>query len=190
LIAGAAVWGKTDLVAESTDEYAVVLNRPIAEPLNALMDAVLIVDAGEKSVSSSLGHALVNKNDYAQTRFATAETNLGKLIDAMCKGNVRSFISIVESEALQLHAMMMLSSPAFILMRPNTLAVIEKIWQYREKTGAPLAFTLDAGANVHLLFPKLYNNQIVDFIDRELVAYCQNGQYLCSHTGTGPVEII
>jgi diphosphomevalonate decarboxylase len=64
------------------------------------------------------------------------------------------FITLVEHEALTLHAMMMMSEPAFILMKTGTLEVINKLWNFRKETGNPLFFTLDAGANVHLLFPE------------------------------------
>lgn len=186
LFAAPSVWGEYPEIAGSSDEYAVPVDFIPAEPLNNLMDAVLIVDEGEKKVSSTEGHALLDKNPYAQARFGTARADLAKLLDAMKKGNMRSFISIVESEALQLHAMMMASSPYYVLMRPNTLAIIEKIWEYREKTGTPIMFTLDAGANVHLLFPGVYKTEIVNFITSSLLVYCQKGQYLCTETGAAP----
>jgi diphosphomevalonate decarboxylase len=43
--------------------------------------------------------------------------------------------------------------PYFILMKPNTLEIINAIWNsYDTKT--PVCFTLDAGANVHVLYPE------------------------------------
>jgi diphosphomevalonate decarboxylase len=61
---------------------------------------------------------------------------------------------VVESEALTLHAMMMTSMPYFILMKPNTLEIINAIWKFRNDTKTPVCFTLDAGANVHVLYPE------------------------------------
>ncbi len=60
----------------------------------------------------------------------------------------------METEALTLHAMMMSSDPYFLLVRPNTIAIIEKVWAFREKNQLNLTITLDAGANVHLLYPE------------------------------------
>jgi diphosphomevalonate decarboxylase len=81
----------------------------------------------------------------------------------------------VEHEALTLHAMMMMSEPAFILMKTGTLAVINKIWEFRKETNLPLFFTLDAGANVHLLFPSnKEEDEIKSFIIKELVQHTQN----------------
>lgn len=189
LYAQPGIWGSHGNIENSSDEYAIPFTDEIAAPLNNLMDAVLIVDAGEKKVSSTEGHSLLAGNPYAHKRFEVATQNLQRILDAMRKGSVRTFISIVESEALQLHAMMMVSSPYYLLMRPNTLAVIEKIWEFREKSGLPLMFTLDAGANVHLLFPEMYRSEIVHFIENELLVYCQNGKYLCSATGKGPAKL-
>ena len=106
----------------------------------------------------------------------------------LANGELDRFIALVELEALTLHAMMMSSSPYFMLMKPNTLAIMECIWQYRRETQVPLCFTLDAGANVHVLYPNEYKEKVLQFIKNELVAYCENGQYICDQVGTG-VEI-
>jgi diphosphomevalonate decarboxylase len=108
----------------------------------------------------------------------------------MRNGDVQQFIAIVESEALQLHSMMMTSLPYYVLMRPNTLAIIEKIWQFRESSGLPLCFTLDAGANVHLLYDGKIDETLMNFVNNTLLSYCKNGQYLCSTTGKRPVAIV
>jgi diphosphomevalonate decarboxylase len=104
----------------------------------------------------------------------------------MQSGDVSRFMDIVESEALQLHAMMMASTPSFILMRPGTLAIIEKIRAYREQSGASVCFTLDAGANVHLLFASVDENRVVNNLLPSLLPHCQDNQYLCSNLNNGP----
>jgi len=70
-------------------------------------------------------------------------------------------------------------------MKPNTLQIINKIWEFRQSTGSNICFTLDAGANVHVLFPKAEQDKIYEFIKSELVAYCQNGHYICDRVGQG-----
>ena len=184
-----AIWGQHSEIEGSSDEFAIPFAGKVATEFSQMMDAVLIVDAGEKKVSSSAGHGLLKNNPYGPARFAEAERHLTELCDALTTGSEHRFISIVESEALQLHAMMMLSNPYYILMRPNTLAAIEKVWDYREKSGVPVAFTLDAGANVHLLFAGHYQQQVLNFIQSELLEYCQNGQYFCSATGFAPEKL-
>ena len=152
-------------------------------------DTILLVDKGEKQVSSTVGHDLMHGHPFAQQRFAQAHENLSKMKEALAKGNLDAFIKITESEALTLHAMMMTSMPYFILMKPNTLEIINRIWEYRAKTGVPVCFTLDAGANVHVLYPENVSSKVLDFIKSELVGYCQNSQYICDEIGTGAVKI-
>jgi diphosphomevalonate decarboxylase len=91
----------------------------------------------------------------------------------------------VESEALTLHVMMMTSYPYFILMKPNTLQIIHSIWLFRQKTNSKICFTLDAGANVHVLYPENEKEIVLQFIQKELVQFCQNAQYICDQIGLG-----
>ena len=69
------------------------------------------------------------------------------------KVEVERFGELLESEALTLHALMMSSHPYYTLIEPNTLQVISALRRFREETGHPVYFTLDAGPNVHLLYP-------------------------------------
>ncbi|PKP14674.1 MAG: diphosphomevalonate decarboxylase, partial [Bacteroidetes bacterium HGW-Bacteroidetes-23] len=91
-------------------------------------------------------------------------------------------------EALTLHSMMMTSMPYFILMKPNTLEIINKIWKFRQETAIQVCFTLDAGANVHLLYPADVREEVLQFIKNELVVHCQNEQYICDEIGLGAVQ--
>ncbi|ACU08302.1 Diphosphomevalonate decarboxylase [Flavobacteriaceae bacterium 3519-10] len=173
---GLVVWGKTDEVAGSSDLFAVPYpENEVHSVFRSFNDWVLLIHEGEKSVSSTIGHSLMNTNPYAERRFQQAHENFTLLKDILKTGDLAAFIKLVEHEALTLHAMMMMSDPAFILMKTGTLNVIHKIWEFREKTGLPLFFTLDAGANVHLLFPaNTDEDNIKEFITRELLQHTQN----------------
>ena len=178
------VWGNHHEVDVSNDEIAIPFNHihPIFEDYQ---DVILLVDKGQKKVSSTVGHGLMNNHPYAESRFKQAHDNLSKLLVALEKGDTDSFIQITENEALSLHAMMMSSNPYFILMKPNTLSIIEHVWEFRSETGIPLCFTLDAGANVHLLFPKEHITKVLGFINTTLVDFCEKEQYICDYIGTG-----
>ena len=174
---GLVVWGATPVVSGSADEYAVPYPvseiHPIFRDFN---DWVMLIHEGQKSVSSTVGHGLMNGNPYAQVRFAEAAQNFFTLQEILKNGDMEGFIKLVEHEALTLHAMMMVSDPAFILMQTGTLEIIHKVWDFRRETGLPLFFTLDAGANVHLLFPNDgQQERIKAFIETELLAYTQSG---------------
>jgi len=182
-------WGKQVNIKGSSDEYGIEFPYAIHENFKNYQDTILLVDKGEKQVSSTVGHDLMHNHPFAERRFAQAHENLDKLISIFENGNLNEFIKIVESEALTLHAMMMTSMPYYILMKPNTLQIINTIWKFRNETQIPVCFTLDAGANVHVLYPNKDKEKVLQFIKDELVDFCQNGQYLCDEIGNGAIQI-
>ena len=172
---GLVVWGRSDEVDGSSDLFAVPYpETEIHDIFRDFNDWVLLIHEGQKSVSSTVGHGLMNTNPYAERRFQEARENFIPMKEILKTGDMERFIILVEHEALTLHAMMMMSEPAFILMKTGTLEVINKIWDFRRETGLPLFFTLDAGANVHLLFPSSGSeDRIKIFIETELLPHTQ-----------------
>ena len=184
------VWGNHNNISGSSDLFGVEFPGAIHENFKNYQDTILLVDKGEKQVSSTIGHDLMHGHPFAERRFQQAHENLDALISIFESGDLTEFIKIVESEALTLHAMMMTSIPYFILTKPNTLEIINAIWKFRNETQIPVCFTLDAGANVHVLYPENVKEEVLTFIKNNLVGYCQNGQYICDEIGFGCQLII
>lgn len=184
------VWGNHTKISGSSDLFGVAFPSVIHENFRSYQDTILLVDKGEKQVSSTVGHDLMFGHPFAEPRFLQAHHNLSAIKNVLETGDVEQFIKIVESEALTLHAMMMTSMPYFILMKPNTLEIINRIWKIRNETQIPVCFTLDAGANVHVLYPANVKETVLQFIQDELVGYCQNGQYICDEIGMGSQMIM
>lgn len=184
-----ALWGATEAYAGSSDEYAIPLENDIHPVFKTYRDSILIVSGETKSVSSRAGHALMEGNPYAPARYAQANENIKNLLAALKSGDLDTFMSITESEALQLHALMMCSNPSFILMKPNTLRIIEEVRLFRNETHIPLCFTLDAGPNVHLLYPDSEAEKVEEFIKNTLSTYCNEGRWIADHVGDGPKKL-
>ncbi len=182
-------WGRHKKISGSSDLYGIKYPYKVHDIFKNYCDTILLVDKGQKQVSSTIGHNLMRKHPFAEQRFQQAHENLDKLKAIFASGNLDAFIKIVEGEALTLHAMMMTSMPYFILMKPNTLEIINKIWKFRAASKTNVCFTLDAGANVHVLYPENEKNEVFQFIKDELVAYCENQQYLCDRIGFGAKKI-
>ena len=178
------IWGEHAGTPGSSDLYGIPFDD-VHENFRSYQDTILLVDKGEKLVSSTVGHELMHGHPFANQRFAQAHENLTAIKNILATGDLDGFIKIVESEALTLHSMMMTSQPYFILMKPNTLEIINRIWKFRAETGVPVCFTLDAGANVHVLYPENVAVKVFEFIKNELVGYCQNSQYICDAIGAG-----
>ena len=182
-------WGKHNEIKESSNLYGISYTNEVHPVFQNYQDTILLVHKGQKQVSSTAGHNLMHTHPYAEERFSQAHKNISQLMAILKKGDLIKFIELVESEALTLHAMMMTSVPYFILMKPQTLEIIEKIWAFRAATNTPVCFTLDAGANVHVLYPREVSEKVLQFIKNELVAYCENGQYICDQIGNGSKKI-
>ncbi|CAM1339360.1 diphosphomevalonate/mevalonate 3,5-bisphosphate decarboxylase family protein [Tenacibaculum aestuarii] len=183
------VWGNHPEIKGSSDLFGVKFPYEVHPIFENYQDTILLVDKGEKQVSSTVGHNLMYNHPYAENRFIQANENLEKLSRILQNGDIKAFINLVESEALTLHAMMLTSNPYFILMKPNTLEIINKIWEYREENNSNICFTLDAGANVHVLYPNSEKTETELFIKNILAAYCQKNQYICDSVGFGAKPI-
>ncbi|AUC22003.1 diphosphomevalonate decarboxylase [Polaribacter sejongensis] len=179
------VWGNHPEIEGSSDLFGVKFPYKLHSVFENYQDAILLVDKGEKQVSSTVGHNLMHEHPYAESRFTQANDNLSKISEILQNGDIKAFVNLVESEALTLHAMMMTSNPYFILMKPNTLEIINKIWEYRTENDSNICFTLDAGANVHVLYPEVEKEKVNQFIEKELSKYCQKNQYIYDSVGFG-----
>ena len=185
----AALWGKTLEIETSSDAFSIGIAKKLHPIFKTYHDSILIINSGIKAVSSSAGHALMEGNPFAEARFQKAGEHILELLEVLQNGNLERFVEIIESEALQLHALMMCSEPSFMLMQPNTLKAIQLIRNFRKESGIPLCFTLDAGPNIHLLYPDAYNYQVARFIKDQMLPLCINGQWIDDRVGEGPIRL-
>ncbi|NBU51913.1 MAG: diphosphomevalonate decarboxylase [Chitinophagia bacterium] len=184
-----AAWGKSEFLPDSSDEYAVPCSVGIDKVFHSFHDDILIVSREEKKVSSRAGHALMNDNPYSAARFSQARQHMGAILDSMEKGDLESFGAIVEKEALTLHALMMSSTPPYMLMEANSIHIIKAIQSFRQDTGTKVYFTLDAGPNIHMLYPAGEKEKVAELRD-SLLPFCYNETIIEDHVGDGPVKLL
>ncbi len=182
-------WGRMEGVPGSSDEFASPMPEEAGKTFTSLCDAILIISPDKKPVSSSRGHALMNDHPYADARFRQARENIEELRRAIAGNDVDTFVRIAENEALALHGLMMSSDPGFMLLKPATLEVLSRIQQFRQEKGILAAYTLDAGPNVHLIYPETRRKEVLPFVRDELLPWCHNGQWIDDRMGEGPEEI-
>lgn len=186
---GVVQWGAHLNIPESSNLYGIPYPFEVHPIFQEYQDTILLVHKGQKQVSSTMGHQLMHGHPFAKNRFTQAHEHLDQLKSIFATGDLDAFISLMEREALTLHALMMSSMPYFILMQPPTLEIIQKIWNYRKTSKLPIGFTLDAGANVHVLYPASVKEKALKFITDELAVHCENGHYICDQIGLGAQKI-
>jgi len=178
-------WGASSFDRTYSNEYASKVDD-VHEEFMSIKDSILIISGEEKSVSSTAGHNLMIDNPYAEVRFKQAKDRISELSSALSSGDWEKFGFIAESEALTLHSLMMSSISSYILMRPNSITAIERLREFRRETGLPIYFSLDAGPNLHILYPASIERQALDFINNELSSLCQDGRIIHDGIGQGP----
>jgi len=180
------LWGLTPHIANSSNEIAIPINDLVHPTFSSYHDAIIIVDSSAKKISSSTGHILMDHHPYADARQIQSRENLKSLLDSLSSGDELKFSQIVENEALSLQGLIMSSTPGYLLMHPNTLKVIRKIQDFRQQLNLNFTFTLDAGPNVHILYPGSIRPQVLDFIESELKAFCENEIWIDDQVSNGP----
>jgi len=186
---GMAAWGQTDAIVGSSNDYAVPFMEELHDVYRNFHDDILIASQSEKSVSSRAGHQLMEGNAYAAPRYQQANDRMEKLVEVLKNGDVETFGAIAENEALTLHALMMTSQPSYVLMRPNSLKMIELIRDYRAATKHPIYFSLDAGPNLHVLYPENIIHEVRPFIEEQLVPLCEAEMWISDWVGEGPEQL-
>jgi diphosphomevalonate decarboxylase len=185
----ASLWGQLGEVEGSSDEFAIPMAGQVHEAFKDYLDDILIASPAAKSVSSRAGHGLMEGHPFAEARYAGAKRKLHFLLEAMKKGDLDAFGKMAESEALTLHALMMSSNPSYILLKPGTLEMMERVRRYRAETKHPVYFSLDAGPNLHVLYPGDVVHDVRPFIEEELVPFCEDEKWLQDWVGEGPVQV-
>nr|WP_238784961.1 diphosphomevalonate decarboxylase [Blattabacterium cuenoti] len=170
---GLVVWGYHKYIKGSNNFYAIPYPYQIHPIFKNISDTILIVDKNPKKILSSKGHQLMNNHPYVRNRVKNAHKNMIKLISILEQGDFRKFGELVEHEALTLHAMIMTSRPYFLCMKPNTLHIIYTIWEFRIQSKKNIYFTLDAGANVHLIYPIKERKYLIKWVYQNLFFYCE-----------------
>jgi diphosphomevalonate decarboxylase len=188
VIPGYSVWGETGLVSGSSDYFAVDINNMIHPDFNGMKDAILVVSSAKKSMASTAGHRQMNLHPFAQARIAQANMNLQNILESLQSGDFQKLSLYAENEALSLHALMMSAESGTILMAPGTIEMIKKIRKAR-KDGLNIFFTLDAGPNIHMLYPAAIATEVKQYVENELTPLCEENRVIFDQEGNGPERI-
>jgi diphosphomevalonate decarboxylase len=118
-----------------------------------LADCVAIVSAGHKATGSTEGHALAPTSPLQAARVADAPRRLEICRRAILERDFGALAQVIELDSDMMHAVMMTSQPALFYWKPATLAVMETVRSWRAD-GLQVAYTIDAGPNVHVICPQ------------------------------------
>ena len=118
-----------------------------------LVDCIAIVTAAHKKTGSTEGHSIAGTSRLQPARVADAPRRLEICRDAILRRDFHAFASIVELDSDMMHAVMITSTPSLHYWKPETIRVMDAVRGWRNE-GIQVCYTIDAGANVHVLCPE------------------------------------
>lgn len=132
------------------DDHAVA----VSNSYNELIAMAVIVEDSKKLVSSSEAHLRVTSSPFFGGRPERAEHRLEQLLLTLQFHQWKKAYEICWEEFMDMHDLFHTAQPSFYYMNEDSKAVLESVRQiWATENDGPIV-TMDAGANVHLLFRK------------------------------------
>jgi len=178
---GFAEWLEGD---DDLSSYAVEL-APATHWDLCVISAVL--DDRPKEISSAGGHAAAPSSPLFDARLQTLAGTLEQVRRAVLERDIRSLVMAAEREAISMHAIAMTSRPdtrwhsGVYYWQAATMEAIQRVQDWR-RDGLAVGFTIDAGANIHLLCEGVDLEEIKGLLAEVLPA---DARLLVSRPGRG-----
>ena len=115
-----------------------------------LVDCVAIVSATHKKTGSTEGHAIAGTSPLQKVRVADAPRRLEICRNAILNKDFEAFANIIEHDSDMMHSVMMTSNPPLMYWQSTTVDIFHEVREWRAG-GLPVGYTVDAGANVHVI---------------------------------------
>ena len=115
-----------------------------------LADCVAIVSAAHKKTGSTEGHAIAGTSPLQKVRVADAPRRLEICRNAILNKDFEAFANIIEHDSDMMHSVMMTSNPPLMYWQSTTVDIFHEVREWRAG-GLPVGYTVDAGANVHVI---------------------------------------
>lgn len=125
---------------------------PELSHLTNLHHMVVVVEEEKKFVSSSEAHRRVTSSLLFNGRVDRAEFRLRELLQALQLGDWSTATEVTWAEFWDMHALFETSRPSFGYMTARSIEVLRMVRAELWRNGLGPLVTMDAGANIHLLF--------------------------------------
>jgi diphosphomevalonate decarboxylase len=115
-----------------------------------LVDCIAVVSSAHKKTGSTEGHAIAETSPLQDARVADTTRRLDICRNAILNKDFEAFANIIEHDSDMMHSVMMTSNPPLMYWQSATVEIFHQVREWRQ-SGLPVGYTVDAGANVHVL---------------------------------------
>ncbi len=113
---------------------------------------ISVLVSGKKKISSSRAHKMVESSLLYETRAKRAAVRLSQVISCLKEDKWEELYGLVSAEFWDMMSLFHTSIPGFFYIEQGSIEIlrsVEKIW---DDNGSGPLVTMDAGANIHLIF--------------------------------------
>lgn len=148
-----------------------------------IVDVVAIVSKNKKEVSTSEGQKLAASSPFFPVRLERISRKIKLIKKYLQEKDFKNFGELLEAEALELHTIMLTSSPSLIYWLPGTLRVMHAVKRWRQE-GLGVYFTVNTGQDIHLICQKKDFEKVtkkteeISDVQKTIINYCSKGAHL------------
>jgi diphosphomevalonate decarboxylase len=147
-----------------------------------IADIVAVISTAKKEISSTDGQRLIQTSPFLPERIRNIPDKIEKIKSFIKKRDYTSFGNLAESEALEMHAVMMTSKPALIYWQPETVTLM-KFVRFLRNNGLEVYFSLNTGQDIHIICRKKDVNLLISELKKKkeiremIINYPDKGTY-------------
>ncbi len=147
-----------------------------------LADTIVILSQEEKGLSSREAHKRVPTSPLFSLRVSGLREREMLFSQALEKKDMKSLGELLETEALEIHFILMTATEPFSYLKENTLEFLSWLRNLRRETHLEVYFTIDAGANVHVICELSTREKFLFYFRRDF----PKTPFLLDAVGDGP----
>lgn len=148
----------------------------------ALNDSIVLFSKSEKSKSSTDAHGDAWSSPLFRPRLAGSPDRMQRMLRAMEKRSMAELGPLLEDEALEMHAVMMTTTPPQNYLSEDALRFLVDLREARRRGHFEAYFTIDAGPNIHIIHCDEEKSRLRSWLETRFAA----SELLHDQVGTGP----
>lgn len=125
-----------------------------------IVDVVAIISKERKDIPSTDGQKLARTSPFFITRLNNINKKINQFKKSLETKNFTEFGQIIENEALELHAIMLTSTPSLIYWQPETVKLMKLVKKWRSED-LEVYFTINTGQDVHLIIEEKNTKELI-----------------------------
>jgi diphosphomevalonate decarboxylase len=129
-----------------------------------IVDVVAVVSKNKKEVSTTEGQKIADSSPFFPVRLSRIKNKISLIKKHMKEKNFTKFGELLEGEALELHSIMLTSTPSLIYLLPGSLRIMHMVKKWRQE-GLQVYFTVNTGQDIHLICQKKNIDELVKKVE-------------------------